>query len=137
MIRNFAIVPGILDGDVYTEDEANSIIAEHALDEPFSFKGIREMARFEGKGLVIELEHDGRCYYPSFQFDLTEGRVYPVVQSVNFMLNAAEYPEGTYSWWVSPHGRLGCICPESLIRIRTRDHDLINLARALGSDAGL
>ncbi len=49
----------------------------------------------------------GRRYlYPAFQIDAARQEIYPQVEEVNQLLDAAADPWGVASWWVSVNGRL-------------------------------
>ena len=91
-------------------------------------KNLREAASdLRRKGDVVGVKVGQRYLYPAFQFDLGEQQVWPVVATVNHVLNAGSDAWAVASWWISENPRLGWRTPKDLIGTPEQD-DLIVLA---------
>lgn len=68
---------------------------------------------------TLVLEWDGVRFAPGFQFD-DSGALLPAAVVVNQLLEVAEDPWGSASWWLSPHASLHAI-PADEIRVGSPD----------------
>lgn len=93
-------------------------------------KNLREAAsELRRNGAVVGVRYGQRYLYPAFQFDLADGRPWPVVVDVNRLLGAAGDAWAVASWWVSESPRLQWRRPMDLVGTREQD-DLVMLAEA-------
>lgn len=80
---------------------------------------------------LLGLPRDGgrRYLFPAFQIDATRQEIYPEVEKINRLLDAANDPWGVASWWLAANGRLGTR-PVDLVGTE-RAAELVPAARAL------
>lgn len=87
-------------------------------DHPAIIRGLRKA------GVLIALRHQGRRYYPAFQF--AGPRVHPVAAHINLLLSADRQPWATAAWWATVDPILGTRPvdlldkPQQLDRLLTR-----------------
>ena len=66
------------------------------------------LRRVEDRGEIIRIDRDGRPSYPLFQFDVENGRLYPVIREIN-SLRPEAWSNFRLCYWMSrKHADFGC-----------------------------